>query len=174
MALRTVFTGRVFRVETGEVHEPGGVTGTRDVVRHQGSSAVLPVQRDGTLILIRQYRTPFRRNLLELPAGRIDFGETALQAARRELREELGLRARRFERLMRILPTPGFCDETVTIFRATGLIPGVARPESDERIEPVFLTLGEAIRAIDTGRIEDAKTICAVLLIGLRSPVPSR
>ncbi len=162
--MKTVFKGPVFRIESGIVREPGGVRARRDIIRHSGSVAILPVADDGRIILVRQYRCVFGVPLVELPAGRIDGGETARAAARRELREEIGMDARRFERLLRIVPSPGFLDETVTIYRASGLFPSPRAADEDERIECVRLSLATALRRVRTGAIEDAKTVTALLL----------
>jgi ADP-ribose pyrophosphatase len=102
--------------------------------------------------------------VIELPAGRIDRGETPLRAAKRELREEVGLGARRWERLLRILPSPGFCDETVAIYRASGFFASAAEPDPDERIEIKDLSLPAALDLVAKGKIEDAKTVVALLL----------
>lgn len=162
--MKTVFKGPVFSIESGLVREPGGVRARRDIIRHSGSVAILPIDEDGRITLVRQYRCVFGEPLVELPAGRVDRGETPRQAARRELREEIGMDARRFERLLRIVPSPGFLDETVTIYRATGLFPSPRQADDDERIELVRLSLGTALRRIRTGAIEDAKTVTALLL----------
>ena len=150
----------------------------RDVIRHSGSVAVLPVDANDEVILIRQYRCAFGKKLIELPAGRIDRGETPLQAAKRELREEVGLGARKWKRLMKIIPSPGFCDETVTIYRASGFFRSVAAPDPDERIEILTLPLAKALAALRAGRINDAKTVTALLLEErerkLRASAPSR
>lgn len=162
--MKTVYRGPVFFVESGIIDEPGGVRARRDIIRHSGSVAVIPVHEDSRITLIRQYRCVFGKNVIELPAGRIDEGETPLQAAKRELREEIGFGARRWERLMRIIPSPGFLDETVTLYRASGLFKSAAVPDDDERIEATTLTLDEALRLVATRRIEDAKTVIALLL----------
>ena len=162
--MKTVYRGPVFSIESGIIDEPGGVRARRDIIRHSGSVAVLPVHDDSRITLIRQYRCVFGKNVIELPAGRIDEGETPLQAAKRELREEIVLGARRWERLMRIIPSPGFLDETVTLYRASGLFNSAATPDEDERIEASTLTLDEALRLVGTRRIEDAKTVIALLL----------
>lgn len=162
--MKTVYSGVVFRVESGVVREPGGVRARRDVVRHSGSVAVLPVHDDGSVTLVRQYRCAFRTSLLELPAGRIDAGERPRAAARRELREEIGLDARSLSKLVRLIPSPGFLDETVTIFRATGLYPASATPDPDERITLVRLPFARALALVERGRIQDAKSLAALLL----------
>ena len=162
--MRTVFKGPVFSIESGVLREPLGVRARRDIVRHSGSVAVLPVRADGQVVLIRQYRCVFRKQVMELPAGRIDEGETPLRAAKRELREEVRLGARAWERLLRILPTPGFCSETVTIYRATGFFESAAEPDPDERIEILAMPLSRALRLVERGEIEDAKTVVALLL----------
>lgn len=167
--MKTVFKGPVFSIESGIVTEPFGVRARRDIVRHQGSVAIIPVRADGKLVLIRQYRCVFKTALIELPAGRIDAGETPLRAAKRELREEVGLGARAWERLLRILPSPGFCEETVTLYRATDLFASAAEPDPDERIEVLALPLTKALKLMESGRVEDAKTVVALLLEKARS-----
>ena len=162
--MKVVFDGPVFSIESGILSEPGGVRARRDLVRHSGSVAVLPVDHERRVTLIRQYRCAFKRRMIELPAGCIDAGETPLQAARRELTEEAGFGARRWERLLRILPTPGFCDETVTIYRASGLFHRVAEPDPDERIEILNMPLAQALDLLARRKIEDAKTVVALLL----------
>ena len=175
--MKTVYTGPVFSIESGTLAEPGGVRARRDIVRHSGSVAILPVHADRRLTLVSQYRCAFRQQVLELPAGRIDPGETPLQAAKRELREELGLGALKWERLQRILPSPGYSDETVTIFRATNLFKSEGTPDADERIKPLTMPLASAVKLMRLRRIQDAKTVIALLLETkrrARAPVPSR
>ncbi len=162
--MKIVYEGPVFRVESGILREPGGVRARRDIVRHSGSVAVLPVHKGRRVVLIRQYRCAFRKQVVELPAGRVDRGETALRAAKRELREEAGLGARKWERLLTILPSPGFCDETVTLFRASGLFGSALEPDPDERIKVLTVPLAAALKMVGHRRIEDAKTVVALLL----------
>ncbi len=164
ISTRRVYEGGVVSLDVDEVEEPGGVRATREVVRHRGSVATLAVHDDGRVVLIRQYRYPVDQPVWELPAGRVDPGESALAGARRELEEETGLRAARVEPMGVFYTTPGFCDEVMHLFRATGLTQGPPRPEPDERIEVRSLSLDEARAMIGSGAIREGKTLVALLL----------
>jgi len=160
------FRGKVFSVSTDRVVEPNGVTATRDVVRHSGSVVVLAVEESGSeprVLLERQYRYAAGKYLWEIPAGRIDGKEKALAAAKRELREETGYRAKRWRKALFFYPSPGFMDETMTVFLAQGLKAGEAQPEADERIEIELVALSRVVEMIVSGEICDGKTISAVL-----------
>ncbi|MGA7292569.1 MAG: NUDIX hydrolase [Terriglobales bacterium] len=171
LSSRISYRGPVFSVTTEEVEEPGGVRARRDVVRHSGSIVVLAVEATGkvarknesSILLERQYRHAAQSMMWELPAGRIDDGETALTAAKRELLEETGYSARQWKRILHFYVSPGFLDETMTIYMARGLRPGQAQPEADEKIAVRFVTLSEALKMALHGRIRDAKTICGIL-----------
>ena len=159
-----VYSGRVLDLDVDEVEEPGGVRGTREVVRQPGSVAALPVHDDGRIVLVRQYRYPVDTHVWEVPAGRLDPGETPDQGAGRELEEEVGLRARSLEPLLVFWTTPGFCDEVMHLFRATGLESVPPRPEEDEDIEAAIFTLDEAQAMMARGEIREGKTVVALLL----------
>ena len=176
LASRRVYEGRVLSLEVDDVEEPGGVRAVREVVRHRGSVAALAVHEDGRVVLVRQYRYPVDADLWELPAGRLDPGETPAEGARRELEEEVGLRAEGLEPLARYYTTPGFCDEEMHLFRATRLTSVPARPEPDERIEALTCTLEEARSMIARGEVREGKTLVALLLESERRPrsVPSK
>jgi len=131
----------------------------RSVVRHNGSAVMMAVDEKKRILLVRQYRLPADKYLWELPAGKVDEGETPLQAARRELIEETGYRARTWKKLVSFWPSPGFVAERMTIFLATGLTAGKATPMDDERIEAQWYTAKEVAEMIRTGKIADAKTI---------------
>jgi len=161
---RRVHAGRVLDLDVDEVVEPGGVHGVREVVRQRGSVAALPVLDDRRIVLVRQYRYAVDALVWELPAGRRDPGETPDEGARRELEEEVGLRAAALEPLLVFWTTPGFCDEVMHLFRATGLAPVPPRPEADERIESATFTLDEAMGMIKSGEIHEGKTLVALLL----------
>jgi ADP-ribose pyrophosphatase len=181
LSSRISYQGPVFRVTTDEVEEPGGVRARRDVIRHSGSIVVLAVD-DATkagdkpeprVLLERQYRHAAQSMMWELPAGRIDDGETSLTAAKRELLEETGYSARQWKRVLHFYVSPGFLDETMTIYLARGLQAGKAQPEADERIAVRFFSLSEAKRMALNGRIQDAKTISGILWLA-QMPRPAR
>jgi ADP-ribose pyrophosphatase len=163
----TVFEGPVFSVKTDYVQEPDNVHARRDVIRHPGSVVILPLddsQRGEPRILLeRQFRYAANARLWELPAGRIDPGENKLAAAKRELREETGFTARRWNRILTFYVSPGFLDESMDVFLARGLKEGEDQPEEDERISLRFFPLSQAVRMALGGKIVDAKTIAAVL-----------
>lgn len=166
LSSKVAYKGPVFSVTTDQVMEPGGVRARRDVVRHQGSVVILAVDdsgREPRVLLVRQFRHAAGKSLWELPAGRIDKGETERKAAQRELIEETGFRAKGWKRVLRFFPSPGFLDETHAIWMATGLTSGEATPEDDENIRQRFFPLSQAVRMALQGRLEDAKTIAAVL-----------
>src|SRR5262249_11684241 len=154
----------VFSVTTDQVEEPGGIVARRDVIRHSGSIVILAVNdskargrvADPHILLERQYRHAAGSMMWELPAGRIDEGETPLTAARRELLEETGFTARQWKKIMHFYVSPGFLDETMTIYLARGLKAGEAEPEADEKIETHFFPLSKAREMALGGQILDA------------------
>jgi ADP-ribose diphosphatase len=158
-----LYQGKVFRLQRDMVIEPGGVRAERDIIVHPGSVVVLPVFKDGRVLLIRQYRHSVGEFLWELVAGRKEPNESPLAAARRELLEETGYRANRLRKLMRIVPTPGFVNEWMWVFAAQGLTEGAAQPEEDEKITPRIFTLKETEKMIERGTLRDAKSICGLL-----------
>ena len=163
---RTVYRGPVFWVTTDEVQEPGGVRARRDVIHHTGSVVVLVFDESGStpcVLLERQYRHAAKDYLWELPAGRIDPGEKALQAAQRELLEETGYTASHCRRILKFYASPGFVAETMSVYLATGLRAGPAHPEADEVIHKRMFPLSRAIRMVLSGTIRDAKTISSLL-----------
>ncbi|HLW52218.1 MAG TPA: NUDIX hydrolase [Candidatus Angelobacter sp.] len=163
---RTVFSGPVFSVDSDRVIEPGNIRVRRDVIRHAGSIVILAVDdrgRQPTVLLERQYRYAAGARLWELPAGRIDTGESALAGAKRELLEETGYTARKWQRALFFYVSPGFLDESMEVFLAHGLKKGKAQPEEDERIAIRFFPLRQAVKMAIGGKIRDAKTIASLL-----------
>ena len=163
---RTVYRGPVFSVTTDQVLEPGGVKVRRDLIHHSGSVVILAVDDSRStprVLLERQYRHAAGDYLWELPAGRIDPGETELEAARRELIEETGYRAAHWRRILKFYASPGFVAETMAVYLASGLHAGEAEPEEDEIIIKRMVALPIVLGMILKGTIRDAKTISAVL-----------
>jgi ADP-ribose pyrophosphatase len=161
---RVVYRGPVFYVTSDQVEE-SGVRVRRDIVRHPGSVVIMAVDqaRGPRVLLARQYRYAAGEALWELPAGRIDEGESELAAAKRELLEETGFSARQWKRVLYFYSSPGFLDETMAIYLARGLQPGVAQPEADEVIAKRFFPLSAALRLIARGKLRDGKTIAGLL-----------
>ena len=169
LSSKLAFQGRVFNVFTDTLQEPGGHRHIKDVIRHNGSVVMLAVDErrnsaDPDVILERQYRHAAGQFLLELPAGTREPGEAPLAAARRELMEETGLRARRWKMLLRYFASPGFLGEWMQIYLARDLREGVARPELDEQIEIVRMPLSQAMKMIAEGKIHDGKTLIGLSL----------
>ena len=172
---KQVFSGRVFDVTVDTVRE-GDKTYVREVVHHPGSAVILPAFDDGTIALVRQYRHPAVRYLLELPAGTLNDKERPEAGAARELEEELGLVAGKMEKLSEFFISPGFCEEKMWLYLATDLTETQQRLEEDEMIEVVRLPIDRALQMITDGEIEDAKTIIGLMLaaprIGLTAFAP--
>lgn len=162
-----VFDGIILHIEHLTNRLPNGKLAKREVARHIGAAAVLPVDDDGNVYLVRQFRSPVDRVLLEIPAGKLDYkGEDRLEAAQRELREETGYTAENWTHLNDLLSTVGFCDECISIFMARGLSAGDCDPDEDEFVNVVKMPLTEAIDMVMNNEIQDSKTISALLMAG--------
>jgi ADP-ribose pyrophosphatase len=165
---KLIYKGPAFSVFSDIVRE-GEHTGQRDVVRHSGSVVIMAVQEprtkreDPEVLLVRQYRYAAGKYLWELPAGRIDAGENKLAAAKRELLEETGVRAKNWKRLYQFYASPGFLDETMDVYLARGLTIGEAQPEEDEQITQRFVPFPEALGMVANNKICDAKTMTGLL-----------
>ncbi len=163
---RKVYSGPVFSVTTDHVLEPGGVRTRRDVVRHSGSVVVLAVDDSKAqlrILLERQYRHAAQDFMWELPAGRIDEGESSLAGAKRELLEETGYTATHWKKIFTYYASPGFIDETMATYLARGLKTGIAQPEEDEKIVKRLVSLPTALKMLANGTIRDGKTISGIL-----------
>ena len=166
LSSKEMYRGPVFWVTSDRVVEPGNIEVRRDIVRHPGSVVVLAVEdapKDPLVLLEVQYRYTVGKKIWELPAGRIDPGETELAGAKRELLEETGFTARSWKRILKFHASPGFLAETMAVFLARGLKAGQAQPEADEVIDVRFVPLSKALKMVQNGLIADAKTICGVL-----------
>jgi ADP-ribose pyrophosphatase len=175
LSSKVSFKGRIFNVYTDKVQEPSGVISTRQIIRHNGSVVVLAVDastnaKDPDVILIRQYRHAAGQFLLELPAGRIEPGEKPLAAAKREMIEETGFRAKKWSLLTKYYASPGFLGEWMQIYLAENITAGQAQPEGDEDIELVRLPLSAAMALVATNQIHDGKTLIGLSLFAAAHP----
>lgn len=160
-----VFDGIILHIDHLTNRLPNGKLAKREVARHIGAAAVLPVDAEGNIYLVRQFRSPVDRVLLEIPAGKLDYkGEDRLEAAKRELREETGYTAETWTHLNDLLSTVGFCDECIAIFMAQNLSAGDCDPDEDEFVNVVKMPLSEAVDMVMNNEISDAKTICALMM----------
>jgi ADP-ribose pyrophosphatase len=164
---QTIFRGRVFEVTVDTVSE-AEKTYVREVVHHPGSAVIIPVFDDGTIALVRQYRHPAVRYLLEAPAGTLRRGEAPEEGAKRELEEELGVVSGRLEKLSEFFVSPGFCGEKMWVYLATELTETRQQLDEDEILAVVRIPFSQALSMITTGEIEDAKTIIGVMLAAPR------
>jgi ADP-ribose pyrophosphatase len=155
---KEITKNRLFTVTWDRAVDPDGFEIERAIVHHRGSAVMMPVDEKGRILLVRQYRLPVRGFLWELPAGSVDPGEKPLQTARRELVEETGYRAKKWTKLAEFYPSPGFLSEKMTIYLATGLTAGEAKPMEDERIAMRWFSAREMEDMIRMNQIKDAKT----------------
>lgn len=166
---RRVYTGRVVSLDVDTVRFPNGAVGKLEMIRHSGASAVVPIlvvpSGERQVLLIRQYRYAAEGFVYEIPAGRLDNGETPEACAHRELKEETGYTAEHMVGLTTIFTTPGFTDERIHLFLATGLVSGAAALESDEVLDLHPVPFGYALEMIRSGEIQDGKTISALLFV---------
>lgn len=156
-----IYQGTVIGLRVDTVVLPSGRMSKREIVEHRGSVAVVPIDDLGNVVLVRQYRKAVDKWLLEAPAGGLNDGEIPRNAAARELREETGYLATTLEHLCTFYTSPGFCTEMMHAFLATGLVAGEAKPEEDEEIETVHLSVEAVLKMIKRGELQDAKTIAA-------------
>jgi ADP-ribose pyrophosphatase len=157
--VRNIYAGKVVTLNVDTVQLPNGVTVDLETIRHPGAAAVVPIKDDGTVVLIRQFRHAAGGFIYEIPAGKLSSGEDPLNCAARELEEEVGYRASSFELLTSIFTAPGFADEVIHVYKATGLTKGRQQLDRDEVLEIVEMPLDQALTRIQDGTIRDGKTI---------------
>ena len=160
---KEIYNCSQFRITEDEASDKTGWQIKRSVVRHRGSAVMMAVDEKDRVLLVKQYRLPAGQSLWELPAGKVDPGETVAQAAKRELIEETGVRAKKWKKLTSFFPSPGYVEEKMTIFLATDLTEGEAQPMEDERIETRWFAKKELKEMIRKNRIVDGKTMIGFL-----------
>ena len=159
------FNGRIINLRVDDALLPDGTTAIREVVEHPGGVCVAALTADDCLLFVRQFRYPYGEILLELPAGKRDPGEEPLETGKRELKEETGFTATDYRSLGRMYPTPGYINEVIFMYLATGLVAGEADPDEDEFLEVEKIPLGRAVDMVMNGEITDAKTQAMVLKV---------
>lgn len=162
---QVVYPGKIIRLEHWQVSLPNGEKALREVACHPGASAIVAIDAEGRIVLVRQHRVAVGRLTLEIPAGKLDHpGEDPFEAAKRELSEETGLKARSWQKLTCLETTPGFCDERIHIYLATGLEEGDCHPDEDEFVATLRMPLDEAVQHVMDGSFRDGKTIVGVMM----------
>ena len=160
-----IYSGAIIRVEKWQVSLPNGQTAVREMVRHNGASAIVPVDDKGYVTLVRQHRIAVDKFTWEIPAGKLDSpSEDPFAAAKRELEEETGLQAEKWRLLTRVNTTPGFCNERISIYLATGLSQHPSHPDADEFLKLTKIPLSEAVALCMSGEIQDSKTLIGLLM----------
>lgn len=162
-----VYEGKVFDVLKAEIREDGREY-VREIIEHGGSGVVVPVFADKTVALVRQYRHPAKKYLLELPAGTVEKGETPEKCAAREVEEEIGMRAGKIEKLTEFYVSPGFLNEKMHLFLATDLTESAQNLDEDEIVSIEKLSFSEAFEKIASNEIEDAKTMIGLIFAAKR------
>lgn len=159
-----IYQGNIIKVESQTVELPDGREATRDVVLHPGAAVIIPLSDKGELYIVKQYRKPIDSVSLEIPAGKLDYGEDPMVCAERELKEETGLSAENIRHMISIHSTPGFSNEILHMYLATGLKEGELCADDDEFITSEKIPVGILVNQVMTGEITDAKTIIGILL----------
>ncbi len=168
-----IYKGRIVNLIVDKITTGNGIETIREVFHHPGGAAVVPVLPDGKILLVRQFRYPMQEILLELPAGKIDPGESPEDTAARELEEEVGYTAGCLKKISEFYSTPGFCDERIYLYLAEDLRSCQAEGDRDEELEVVTFTLSELLEMIRVGKISDAKTIIGIQYLALQRFTPS-
>lgn len=164
----TIYRGKIVNLHVDNVKMPSGNISIREVVEHPGSVGIIPIDNNGDIILIRQFRYPVNEVLWEIPAGKLDPGEAPEDCARRELEEETSYLARHLEKIMSFYTSPGFSSEVLHLFIGTDLVPGTSKPDTDENIKTYRLSWEKIKIMMEAGKIRDAKTLLGLAAVALR------
>lgn len=162
-----VYKGKVLNLRRDEVITVSGTTSIREIVEHNGGVGLVAVDNDGQVIMVRQFRKAMERDMLEIPAGKLEAGEDPMEAALRELSEETGYCAGDIRFLTRYYPSVGYCQEALSLYLCTDLTQGTANPDDDEAIEIVKYPMEQLLDMIAQGKIEDGKTIAGITVANL-------
>ncbi len=160
---KTIYEGKIFTIKQDEIILPNGKTATRDILEHNGACAMLPIDKDGNIILVRQYRHPIKKSILELPAGKLDPGEEPEECAIRELEEEIGYKSNDFSFMFKTDIAVGYSSEVIHIYLAKDLVATGQSLDEDEFLDIEKYTLEQTLEMIKSGEITDSKTIAGVL-----------
>lgn len=163
--VENIYNGKILNLERHTVEQSNGKTAKREIVRHRGGVAVIAATEQNEIVLVRQFRKPYDKELLEIPAGKLEKDENTEECAARELKEETGLTAEKLTMLTIIYPSPGYTDEKIYIYKAEGLTEGELNLDEDEFLNIERYPMNEAIEMVKAGQINDAKTIIAILLL---------
>lgn len=162
-----IFKGRIINLRVDDALLPNGATAKREIVEHNGGISVVPLDDEGNVYLVEQFRYPYSEVVLEIPAGKRDGNEEPLEGGKRELKEEIGATAQNYEFLGELYPTPGYCGEIIYMYLATGLTFGEADPDEDEFLNIKKMSLKKAVEMVLSGDIKDAKTQTALLKVAI-------
>ncbi len=163
-----LYEGKIVRLTRDEVELPGGGRSIREVIGHPGGACAAAIDAAGNLLLVEQYRYPMQETVLEIPAGKLEYGEDPARAVARELREETGCTADSIEFLGVNYPTPGYCAEKLYLYLATGLHDGAQQLDEDENLDVKRVPLREAVAMVERNELKDSKTVAAILLAARR------
>jgi ADP-ribose pyrophosphatase len=166
---RRIYDGRICALREDTVKLASGGTAKREIVEHADVVAMVPLDSDGNVLLVRQFRLAAKSELLEVPAGIAEDGEDIEEAAQRELQEEVGYRAGKLERIAGLFVSPGFCEEFVHVFLATELVESRLEADDDEHIEVVRMPVSDAVALVHSGEIRDGKSVVGLLMVGGRA-----
>jgi ADP-ribose pyrophosphatase len=163
--VKNVYDGAIIKLEIQSVELCNKNIAKREIVRHSGGVAIIPITDDNEIIMVRQFRKPYDEELLEIPAGKIEMNEETEVCAARELKEETGCNANSISFMSVMYPSPGYTDEKIYIYKAEGLIEGNLALDEDEFLDVERYTLNQAIEMVKSGAIKDAKTVIAIMLL---------
>ena len=159
----TLFEGKIIKLIKEKVELPNGNEASREIVRHPGGVSIVALDDDNNVYMVRQYRRPFDKIMLEIPAGKLNYGEDHFECGKRELEEETGMLAKKYDFLGKFCLTPGFCDEVHYIYLARNLEKGVMHPDEDEFLEVEKIPFDELFNMIMANEISDCKTVIGIL-----------